>query len=226
MSMGDGEAEGVMMDGGSIGSATCPKCGLGVSPGYPKCPKCHAVMPVAPSLGAETPSHPVQGGTSVSSGPGPYVWIAVAGVLVVAAVVIYVARGSNEPATTSSPVPAAAPESTREPALKVAEPEPDPFATTDSDLATTARGDLTAARTRAVGAVDAALEGARLWGTVTVAGEQLHIHSAYCASITDEHVAAGRDGAGTPLFETVSCFERHGPLVWERPLSAAGAASP
>lgn len=224
MAMGDGD--GATMDAGSIGSATCPQCGLGVSPGYPRCPKCHASMPATPSLAAETHPRQVQGGTSVSSGPGPYLWIAIAGVVVVAAVVVYLARGSDDQGTTpSSAAPAVAPASNLEPALPAASAEPDPFATTDSDLATAARDDRSAARSRAAAAVDSALEGARLWGTVAVSGEHLHIHSAYCASITDEHVAAGRDGAGAVLFESVSCFERHGPLVWERPLSA-GAAPP
>lgn len=207
-----------MVDGGSIGSATCPSCGLAVSPGYPKCPKCHAAMPSAPSLGADSRSRKVQGGTAVSSGPGPYLWIAIAGVVVVAAVVVYLARGSDDRGTAApAPAPAVGPG----PAARPASTAPDPFPRTAPDPATTARVDLGAARTRAAAAVGAALESARLWGTVEIVGEQLHIHSAYCTSIGDAHLDAARSAAGAPLFEAVSCFERHGPMAWERPLGAA-----
>lgn len=216
-----------MAEGGSIGSATCPACGLAVSPGYPKCPKCHAAMPAAPSLGGDARSRKVQGGTAVDSGPGPYLWIAIAGVVVVAAVVVYLARGSDDRAAPGPVAPAPAVGVEPAPSPDTSNPAvADPFPRTAPDPATTARNDLSAARTRAAAAVGVALEGARLWGTVQVVGEQLHIHSAYCTSIGDDHLGAARSAAGAALFEAVSCFERHGPLAWERPLSPGAAASP
>jgi hypothetical protein len=218
-----------------IGAATCPSCGLAVSPGYPKCPKCHAAMPTAASFApASSDARNVQGGTAVGGGVGSLVWIAVAGVVAVVAVVVYVASGSSKdeapaPAPTMGPVdPTIDPtiDPTMKPAIDPARPDLDPFAGTGPDPAAVAKADRARARSRAAERIGAALDSARMWGTIEVQGEELHIHSAYCPQITDERLEAGRDDSGAPLFAAVSCFERHGPLVWERPLSGGAAASP
>ena len=86
--------------------ATCPACGVPITAGYVKCPRCHAALPSVmrgrPSLG--------YGGTSITEGEsawrGPVIAMVLLAILGVA-IAIVVKRSNNAPKTVTA-VPAVA----------------------------------------------------------------------------------------------------------------------
>jgi len=202
-----------------MGSTPCPGCGIAVTVGYARCPRCHAPMPSAgrmmrASAGGGTSLE--GGGTSVAASPDGatgnrrVLIAAVAGIgLIVAAVLVARSLGRDRRA----PVPAAAPEAVAEPAAApVAPPSADePIA---PSLSPAAPDPAVAAA-----ALARALAAARLFGTVEVRGDTVEIRSAACsdgalAAELARYAADLRAGGVT----TARCRELHGAEVFARPL--------
>lgn len=202
---------------GTVGS-TCPACGLAVATGYLKCPKCHAALPNAPTHGGDARAKQVQGGTSVQSGGNGWVY-AVGGAAVVAAVLVFVlSRGGDDGQTRVVGAKAAPADVDQAPPITAAAPDPAGPAVAAGG-APTPRVDE---RVNAARLLMSRLESARMWSTVEVTGDGLAIKSAYC---DEPEVAATLDAVAADLVEagvaTVTCYERHGPKVFDRALVAA-----
>ncbi len=198
----------------------CPKCGISVAPGYPRCPKCHAAMPDAPKMGSSASAQRVQGGTSTAAEtPRSWPWIAAAAGLAVLGVVgIFVLRSSEKKKPAPPPVasPAQAPVAANVSAAnEPTEVAPDPSAPDEPSLVQK--------RLEAQTSLREALDTRRLWATVDNDGDDLSIHSAYC---NDAAMAEAIDELekqlGAAGIVHVACYERHGPLVFERAITAGG----
>src|SRR5207253_4548967 len=85
-----------------MSGAVCPKCGVPVTPGYVRCPKCRAPQPRRATTIAP-------GGTAVDSMPFPVVPVAIVGGVVVAMVVAYFALRGGGGAQAARPAPGPAP---------------------------------------------------------------------------------------------------------------------
>lgn len=195
-------------------SQACPACGINVMRGYAKCPKCHAPMPGRDgrsrraSFAGGTTSQPIE---TIDAGGGGSGWIwAIAGVVLVAAVVAFVAtRGgsSKKPAQSAVPVDngpgTAAPQqvpSDNEPAqVPQSQNRPDPAYVAD--------------------ALEGELSVARLFAVVEVSDSLLDVRSAFCTDPRFSEIAAkyisDLKAAGVT---TIRCSETHGAQVFERPL--------
>jgi hypothetical protein len=204
----------------------CPGCGVLVTAGYPRCPKCHAPMPGAPPTTGKMPKQGrfTAGGTSVAVDDerrSVLPLIIGLGILAVAAVVIYVvARGDGKKAA-AGPDPSAEVETEAE---GTAEGE----AETSPDDPAGARGGepeendrkARVERTRITRALATALRTQRLWSSVDldpIDDRILIIHSQYCG---EEGVQAVLADAKSDLVDSgvtmVRCVEQHGPLVFEQ----------
>ncbi len=191
---------------------TCPACGLVVAAGYPRCPRCRALLPgmIAPPA-AVAASRGAAGGTAIADRRRPILLIVASVIAVVVAVVavIILMRDDGERAGAPAPAPS--------PGLA---PAPTPGAEP------AAAGEPAAEQGVAVAGPSAASLGAeldvrRLWATVDVDGRAAVIHSAYCADPgMDQAIAAAAADLGAAGIGSVRCHERHGPLVFERSLVA------
>ena len=198
----------------------CPTCGVRVSPGYVRCPKCQGVLSGAGSSRNRRSTLEPGGGTSVAEpdGPARWPWIA-GGVAVLAVVVIALAVAGGAAGGGDERVE----EEDSPPAITGGEGQRSPAPATGPATARPgAGGDDGESKRAAIGRLTSALKTARLWSSVTTdAGDPtvVTIRSGACeeeamrpvvAQIAPELAAVG--------FAAVKCYERHGTLVFESPL--------
>jgi hypothetical protein len=196
----------------------CPGCGLAVPAGYPRCPRCHAAMPAVTTTLPLRGSPRDPGGTSLaeegSRKPALLIGaVLLAVVVAVVAVVILMRSGDGDKDKGKDKAPAGAGGGT------AARPSAGP-AGGGADPGPAEPDEPPAPGTTPSGApLDAELQNRRLWATVSVEGTVAVVSSAYCADPgMDESLrAAGPDLAATGV-TAVRCNERHGPLVFERPV--------
>ncbi len=194
-------------------SQPCPSCGVNVLIGYTKCPKCHVAMPGAAarvkraSMAGGTTSERIEVIAAAGSGGrvfGVIVLVLGAGLAVWATQ----CRGKSR-----SAAPLAAPVETG-PRVGSASVEPvatDPGATPTNPTRTDPA--------YAADALESELAGERLYATIDVEGDLLHVRSAFCAEVRlGEIVAryAGELRSGGVI--RVRCSETHGAQVFERAL--------
>ncbi|MBP6629011.1 MAG: DUF2561 family protein [Kofleriaceae bacterium] len=194
---------------GSPSKDLCPRCGVAVTPGYVKCPKCHARLPsrlVAPSAAGGTVAPSAQDARSAWLFGG----IGVGVVIIVGAIAL--ASGGGRKARPD-PVPNTSPDLAT-PTGAGSTPGSGPIGP-GSGVATSAGGDREGAAAR----LQRALQRANLWSTVSVRADQLRIESALCA---DPGVAAAVAAAAAELkaagVTAAVCVESHGQIVFERGL--------
>ncbi len=191
----------------------CPKCGVAVTPGYIKCPRCQAGLPRMPRAGRMTAG----GGTAVE-GPTPFPWLpVVVGAVAVGGVVAWLAlRGGPTPAAAVAPVA---------PAANLPAPVAPPSEAFTPDVAVAASGSAAAsigdaaAKARGTATLEDRLKRERLWSKVDLSGAVLRIASALCAEAgmapaVDEAAADLKAGGVT----RVECRAGHGGLEWARDL--------
>ena len=193
-------------------SAVCPACGVAVVPGYAKCPKCQTPLPGNRRLAT------VAGGTVAEDRRFPWMLIAVPlGAVIVIVLLLKLiaggddtttepAAGSDQPVatTTTQPVARPNPTTTTQPVQPTnpsqpARPAPDPNA--------------------AVGELDRALRGRRLWSTVEASPPRVDVRSGLCDDPSmkptiDSAVPVLR-GAG---LTRLRCLAQSGTVVFERDL--------
>lgn len=186
---------------------SCPSCGIAVTPGYQRCPRCHHELPTSVRF-----SRIADGGGATSAAPidepqRRWPWYVV-GFAILAGAVAVVAIGSSRgshaapildaPAVAAPPVepqPGGADDEQLQPAP--ARPDPGPI------------GDRLARNLARV----------RLYATVEVIADTLEIRSSFCADpgvpgLVAE-VAPDLEAAGVVA---VRCRALHGAEQWSRPL--------
>jgi hypothetical protein len=190
-------------------SAVCPSCGVAVTAGYVKCPKCQAPLPSNRRGGPN--SGP--GGTAVAGPTRPPVLAFVVGGAVALGIVLFFAlrKGDkSDAATVPEPTTASDP-------AQVVQPQPtDPTVIPDP---TPGSGSAAPDPTIAVNALDRALKKERLWGTVTARGVRVDLRTGACgdpqmAPLLEANAPALRDVGLT----RVRCMEQSGAVVFERDL--------
>jgi len=192
-------------------SGTCPACGVAVLPGYAKCPKCH--KPLAQGRRIQT----VAGGTVAEDKRFPWQLIAVplgAVIVIVVLLKLIAGGGDDKPEATTGSDQATGTTAvttqqtgttttqTAEPVVRPNQPAqqaPDPNA--------------------AVGELDRALRGRRLWATVEASPPRVDVRSGLCddpsmRSTIDSVVPVLR-GAG---LTRLRCVAQSGTVVFERDL--------
>lgn len=191
-------------------SSVCPACGIAVVPGYVRCPRCHAGLPVGAGRVKRTPADP--GGTAVARRGFPISAVVVA-VGVAAAIIVFGTRRSSrlaapEPAALPAPVEAtaaAAPPTT----APLAVPAPSQV------RADTAEQDRRAAALQ----LEATLRRQRLWGRAEVQGLRIDVRSGSCA---DKAMPPAIDSERTVLrgagLTRLRCLAQSGAVVFERDL--------
>jgi hypothetical protein len=191
-------------------SSVCPVCGVAVVPGYVRCPKCHAGLPLGAGRTKRTTVDP--GGTAVARRGFPISAVVVAVGVAAAIVLIGTRRGTRpaapEPAALPAPVEAlaatAAPQTAAPLAVPLAAPPPD---TTDQK------------RRAAALELEATLRRQRLWGRAEILGPRIDVRSGSCADkamppAIDSERAVLR-GAG---LTRLRCLAQSGAVVFERDL--------
>jgi hypothetical protein len=192
-------------------SSVCPACGIDVVPGYVRCPRCHAGLPVGAGRTKRTTADP--GGTAVARRGFPISAVVIA-VGVAAAIILFGTRRSTRPAAPASaalpaPVEAIAASSALPTAAPLtvpasAQPQPD----------TAEQG-----RRAAALQLEATLRRQRLWGRAEVLGLRIDVRSGSCAdkamppAIDSERAVL--HGAG---LTRLRCLAQSGAVVFERDL--------
>jgi len=170
-------------------------------------------------MGSSAQARQIQGGTSTAAETArSWPWIAAAtGLAVLGIVGFFVLRSSekHKQAPPPAPSPAQAPvASNTAAASEPADVAPDPSAPEEPSRVQK--------RLQASSSLRQALDNRRLWATVDTDGDDLSIHSAYC---NDAAMAEAIDELekqlGAARIGHVRCYERHGPLVFERAISPA-----
>ncbi|HEY0478731.1 MAG TPA: zinc ribbon domain-containing protein [Kofleriaceae bacterium] len=195
-------------------NAVCPACGVAVVPGYVRCPRCHAALPLG-ARSKRTTADP--GGTAVARGGFPISAVLVG--LGVAAIVLVVglglrARGGSKQAAAPEVMPAPVEVVSERPVPRVASapliqpaPAPAPAPTTAQDR-----------RAAALGLEDL-LRRQRLWGRTEIIGDRIDVRSGSCA---DPAMRPAIDGERTALrgagLTRLRCLEQSGAVVFERDL--------
>ena len=182
----------------------CPKCGVAVTPGYVRCPKCRAPLPRR----AQTSVGP--GGTAVDSRPFPVIPAAIAGVVIVIAILFFALRGGGKsvaappPSPTPSPTPSPSPSPT---------PSPTPTPTPLPPAANRPTPESVAAE------LDRTLKRKHLWSTVSAVGDHLEIRSGSCRDpgMAAELASASAQAKAAGL-SRLRCLEESGTVVIERDL--------
>lgn len=191
-------------------SAVCPACGVAVVPGYVRCPKCHAGLPVTGRLKRATGD---PGGTAVATKGFPIAPLLVA--VGVAATIIVVFEVRNRTATKPAPVVAAPAEPLEAvragPAVRPVG-QAAPAAPAPAPTGSTAPIDPRAA----VAELEAVLRTQRLWGRVDVASPRLDVRSGSCGDPAMrpaiEAKKAVLHGAG---LTRLRCVAQSGAVVFE-----------
>lgn len=186
-------------------SATCPACGVAVTPGYVRCPRCRAPLP---NRRVQT----VAGGTAVEGGNRLPILPIAGGAAVVLAVILYFVLGKSDAAKPAAADPAA---------VASAEPRAEaPQSMNPVPLPVEQTRDTNRIDPNAVGRdLERALKNQRLWSTVEVAGTDVEIRSGSCR---DENMIPVVDAARMALrnagLTRVRCMENSGAVVFERGL--------
>ncbi|MGN6105259.1 MAG: hypothetical protein ACTHU0_09165 [Kofleriaceae bacterium] len=186
-------------------TAMCPSCGVAIIPGYVRCPKCRAALPVRAKRPTADP-----GGTVLAERRFPVVPV-IAVVAVAGLVVLFATRGGGR---ASRGQPIAAPASVAE---VVAEPSPSRIAPAAPapEAAPTHAPDPAAA----VGGLERALKRQKLWASVEIRGGRIDVRSAFCG---DPQMAPVIESARASLREAgltrLRCLEQSGAVVVERDL--------
>lgn len=201
-------------------SVPCPSCGVDVSVGYPRCPRCHAAVPQAPRAKRQTFREAnIAGGTSVEpvTGPGGGNGLLLVGLAAAVALLLVIWLATRGDDTKKA----------AEPAAGVVEDEGDEDeggGQDDEDDDTTpdeARPDRPAADDlpAAIRDLDEALRAAQMWSKVTRAGDVVVVESSLCEDSAMWSAIAPlasqlRDAGAT----AVRCQAQHGGVVFERDL--------
>ncbi|MEZ4366323.1 MAG: hypothetical protein R2939_08530 [Kofleriaceae bacterium] len=188
---------------------TCPACGVPVTPGYVKCPKCHAKLPPPPRIKRSTAA---PGGTVVEANQPPWLLLG-AGVVLAGSVIGYLMLRDDTPPKKTAPVPAAVRPTTAVPPV-VAPDDPDPPSLTPDPEVERAE-----AQAAALATFRRELQLERLFATVTVEDDRLEIRSSSCPdpamrAKVEAHAAALRVGGLT----LVRCRLEHSEIVFEHAL--------
>lgn len=190
---------------------TCKGCGLGVQPGYPKCPRCHMPLPRAQT----STSAELSGGTAVDSeSSSRSLWIGGGAVAMVVVGILVFSKGDEE-ATQEEP--------TEEPVAALVTPTAVPTDTLPVGIDTTVTGsDLATKRLAALQALETQLNGHRLWATVTMDDGSDSVVSVVSGACEEKAMkptiveqAAGLQELG---ISSVLCRAKHGALVFEQSL--------
>jgi hypothetical protein len=209
-------------------SAACPACGVAVVPGYVRCPRCHAALPVAGASRRNT-STVDPGGTSVAQSGMPrwFVWALGigGGVLVLWLVVGWVSdafsdyskkavRDASVEQVDPQATPGTNPQGVR-PTPGTGTPSGDSPSLTPTQPAV--RNGPSAAAT--VAELERALRRRRLWSTVELVGSRVDVRSGSCGdanmSPMIESMRGAMRGAG---LTRLRCLEQSGRVVFERDL--------
>jgi hypothetical protein len=191
-------------------SSVCPACGVAVVPGYVRCPRCHAGLPVGAGRVKHTTADP--GGTAVARRGFP-ISAAVVAVGVAAAIILFGTRRSSRPA---APEPAALPA----PVEAIAASAPRTAAPLTVPASAPPRPD-TAEQDRRAAALqlEGTLRRQRLWGRAEVLGLRIDVRSGSCA---DKAMPPAIDSERTVLrgagLTRLRCLAQSGAVVFERDL--------
>jgi hypothetical protein len=190
-------------------SSVCPACGVAVVPGYVRCPRCHAGLPVARVKRAAADP----GGTAVVQRGFPISAVVVALGVAAAIILIFGTRRTTRPAASEPALPApvaalgasAAPRATAPLAVPAAEPP---------------RPDTSVQDRRAAALeLEATLRRQRLWGRTETVGPRIDVRSGSCA---DPAMAPAIDGERAVLrgagLTRLRCLAQSGAVVFERDL--------
>lgn len=189
-------------------TASCPSCGVAVTPGYVKCPRCQAPLPRAPR-----PMN-APGGTALRESSKVPLAAVIAPVIVIAAVVVWLAlRGGEDAARATAPAPgepvpaATAPPAARPPVVAATPPPTAPAAPAAPDPRAV------------VSSLERSLDRQRLWSKVELDGARLFIRSAAC---DDPEMARAIDAATAALrgagLTQLRCVAQSGAVVFQRDL--------
>jgi len=185
-------------------SAVCPSCGVAVVPGYVKCPKCQAPLPLRRAQTAAA------GGTALDEGGIPLIPILLGVAAVGIVIAVFALRGGSE----DKPAPT-------EPVVAPTEPDDDEPTPSEVDVSPTLSPVAPAAAdpTSAVRALERALAKQRLWATVEVVGSGVDVRSSSCREpammpILQAAIPPLQEGGVTKL----RCLEQGGAVVIEREL--------
>jgi hypothetical protein len=189
-------------------SSVCPACGVAVVPGYVRCPRCHAGLPLGPGRTKRTTVDP--GGTAVSRTRFPLTPVLVALGVALAIILVFGVSGNSKPAEESSPAPlepiAATPNPPRRAVIAPV--------TAAAPVAAPERAELQAA---AATDLEATLRRQRLWGRVEITGPRIDVRSGSCADPAMLPLIDGKlallQGAG---LTKLRCVEQSGAIVFER----------
>jgi hypothetical protein len=193
-------------------NAVCPACGVAVVPGYVRCPRCHAALPLGAGRTRRTAADP--GGTAVARRGFPISAVVVAVAGAAAILLVFGMRGSSKPAAA---VPAALPgpveavpegSAARIAVAPLAAPAPQPSAT---PAATDRRA--------AAAQLEDTLHRRRLWGRAQITGDRIDVRSGSCG---DSAMRPVIDGARVVLrgagLTRLRCLEQSGAVIFERDL--------
>jgi hypothetical protein len=184
----------------------CPSCGVAVSPGYARCPKCRKPLPRRKQT--------VMGGTAVESSDRKPLYILLAlGVVGIALIAWLGLRGGSK--TSAAPPVANRGEGTTQPETQTQNVEvtnvPDQPETTNQP----AGPDPGAVADR----LEKALKRERLWSTVSLEGSRIDVRSGSCS---DPKMAGILDATSPSLkaagLTRLRCLEQSGQVVSDRDL--------
>lgn len=194
-------------------SAVCPACGVAVVPGYVKCPRCHAALPLGGGRGRRTAGDP--GGTAVARRGFPVSAVLIGAGVTAAVILVFGLRGGSKPIaaeSTALPPPIAA-QAAQAPRVAAA-----PLTVTAREPARADTGEADR-RTAAIAALEAILRRERLWGRAEILGARIDLRSGACADPAMGPVVDGAlavlHGAG---LTRLRCLEQSGAVVFERDL--------
>lgn len=190
---------------------TCPSCGIAVTPGYRRCPKCHAALPSSVQMSRLDTAGGGGGATTTAplDEPGArWPWY-LAGLVVLGGAVAVIVHGSRDE-RPAAPLP-------DDPIIDEAEAAPDePPA--DDEVAPAPRVG-TPDPGPAADRLARLMAGVRLYATVEADGELLEIRSSFC---DDDRISALLADVAPDLraagVADVRCRALGGPEAWTRPL--------
>jgi hypothetical protein len=193
-------------------NAVCPACGVPVVPGYVRCPRCHAGLPLGARI-KRTTADP--GGTAVAQRGFPILAVLAPVAIAAAIIVVFAVRGSGKQTAAAQQVPS-------EPTVVAAQSLP-PRVTTaplGSPLPEPAPSGVAAPDGRAaVLRLEDTLRRARLWGRAEITGQRVDVRSGLCGDKAMrpaiESERAVLHGAG---LTKLRCLEQSGAVVFESDL--------
>lgn len=189
---------------------SCPSCGVAVTPGYQRCPRCHRPLPTSVRFG-RVDGAPSGGATTIEPIEEPAVrwpWYLAGGAILIGAVVVIVIGSSGTrpaPALPDDPVVDEPTDESTDDVGGYDEPAPPTARPVDPGPA----ADRLARQMAAV----------RLYATVEAVGDTIDIRSSFCA---DDRIAGLVADVAPDLREAgvvnVRCRALHGAEAWIRPL--------